>query len=85
MLLRDSPYKGTLTWTGLDEMTRGIELLKAFRLHEQQQAQQQPQDPQVDELRRQFPDLLKAPRDEYDRRIEFRELIARAAALSARP
>jgi Ca-activated chloride channel family protein len=26
MLLRDSPYKGTMTWAGLDEMTRALEM-----------------------------------------------------------
>ena len=77
MLLRDSPYKGTLSWAGLDEMTRGIELLRLLK----QQPAADP-DPRVEELKRQFPQLLQEQRGEYERRLEFRDLVQRATALS---
>ena len=81
MLLRDSPYRGTLTWAGLDEMTRGIELLKLL----QDPQPQAPVDPRVEELKRLFPDLMAEQRGEAERRTEFRELVKMAAALSGRP
>jgi Ca-activated chloride channel family protein len=78
MLLRDSPYKGSLTWPGLDEMTRGIELLRILR----EPAVAAEPDPRVEELKRQFPQLFQEARGEYERRIEFRDLVKSAAALS---
>ncbi len=53
MLLRDSPYKGSLTWQGLEEMTSGLEELRRGRLS-----------------------------SEGMRRLEFRDLVRRAASLA---